>query len=163
MYINQKEFENYKITCGFACLLMVLSYRGKDFDREKINNSLVKLNGYIDGIGWKHSAIARVLTNYNLPSYNREFTLPDGDRDLIDQGILVIKDNLTKGNFVITSVRRNFDPESKTLHLVLITKLEGDNFIIQDPDYEFGGENMEISIERFKDAWRGLCIISETI
>ena len=54
MYINQKEFENYKITCGFACLLMVLSYRGKDFDREKINDSLVKLNGTYTGTPETH-------------------------------------------------------------------------------------------------------------
>ena len=37
---------------------------------------MVKIKGYIEGVGCKHASIARLLGNWGIPAYTQEFTMP---------------------------------------------------------------------------------------
>lgn len=169
-YINQKDYTNkdvgldYKIICGPCCIRMVL-LKAKNIgrvdsvpDMEEIIGGIKKLNGFIENVGIKHSSIARYLTNYKLPSYTQEFTLPEKDRSLIPEGVIKIINYVTNGGIVLASVYRNFDETSNQGHFVLIKGVEEEELIIDDPDYETGREDMHIKHEDFARAWRGFAV-----
>ena len=165
MYINQKEIEGWeKKGCGVACAAMVLNIYKKQVSKEEVLKELLDLNGHIEGVGWKHNIIARVLANNNVLSYNQEFTKPNNNTSLFDNGMEKIKKELNEGNLVIVSIYRNFDcKEKKGGHLVLITKIEDDSFIIKDPDYEYGKDGIKINTNTFKECWRGFAIFTKNI
>ncbi len=162
MYINQRDITGWeKRGCGIACVGMVLGVAGQPVMTDTLVEEALALRGYLDGIGWKHSTLARMLTNRKLPAYTQEFTLPDGDTALFTAGVKKIREQTAAGNPVIVSVHRGFDPGSGSTHLVVITAVTDDAFVIQDPDYEHGGPDIVVPFTAFSRAWRGYTIFTD--
>ena len=161
MYINQREVTGWeKKGCGIACIAMVLAAAKKDFTLKELVEETLAIRGYIDGIGWKHATLARILTNRSIPSYTQEFTLPNKNTELFAYGIKKIQRHIAD-NPVIASVHRGFDPNTTATHLVVITEKTDNAFIIQDPDYELGSENMIVPYTKFTKAWRGYALFTD--
>lgn len=162
MYINQKNIKGWETKgCGIACVSMILAETGKESDTGKVAAELIHMNGYLEGIGWKHAALARTLNNRKVPSYNQEFTCPGNDPALRKIGMEKIREETDNGNLIIASVLRGFDSNATATHLVLITKTENAALIVNDPDYETGKENMPVSCEKFEKVWRGYAVFAE--
>ena len=162
VYINQGTIAGWeKNGCGIACVGMVLTIAGKEYTIENLIQETLHLKGYIEGIGWRHAALARTIANRNIPAYSQEFTSPNNDKTLFAIGMKKIKEQVQSGNPVIVSVLRHFNPDATATHLVVITGIADDAFIVQDSDYEEGGENIAVSFDRFAQAWRGFAIFTD--
>ena len=160
-YVNQRDIPGWEEKgCGMACICMVLWRAGEPYSYEGIVGEVTDMNGYVKGIGLKHTAIARVLSNHNIPAYQQEFTHPS-DTVLRDIGIQKIEEQVAVGNLVIASVMRHFNPDASSTHLVLITAVRDGDFIIDDPDHDGGSAGISVPIADFSAVWRGYAIFAE--
>ena len=162
VYINQKDIVGWeKKGCGIACVGMVLNRAGIEFVMDDLVEEVLNLNGYLEGVGWRHGALARSITNRTIPAYAQEFTSLTTNTALLTFGIEKIKRELRTGNPVIVSVFRGFTPEATSTHLVLLVAVTQDGFVVNDPDYDMGGEHVRVAFDVFAGAWRGYAIFTD--
>lgn len=162
MYINQRDIAGWeKQGCGIACVAMVLLRAGRDVQTEDLVREALAADGYLDGIGWKHAILTRILTNRNIPAYTQDFTSPGDDTTLFRLGEKKVREQAAAGSPVIVSVLRGFQPSAASTHLVLITGVTENSFVIDDPDHTGGAEGMNIPFDTFSKAWRGYAIFTE--
>ncbi len=162
MYINQKDIAGWeKKGCGIACVGMVLSRANKEFSTDALVKEALNLNGYIEGVGWRHAVLARVIANRNIPAYAQEFTSPTDDTTLLAIGIEKIKEQVRIGNPVMVSVFRGFTPDAASTHVALLVAITQDGFVADDPDYDGGGEHISVAFDAFARAWRGYAIFTD--
>ena len=164
MYINQRTIPDWqKNGCGIACVAMVLARAGKKCIPEDLAKEALALNGYLEGVGWRHTALARTITNHGVPAYAQEFTSPDKNTTLRTIGLQKIQKQAIAAIPSIISVCRNFKPNAQTTHLVVVVGFNQQNFIIDDPDHTHGAANIQIPIEQLAQVWRGYAIFIDSI
>jgi len=160
-------------SCGIVCVKMILDFAEKDNDIQ----SLLK-EGYVVGgkkeEGWNHEALIRVLRNHEVLAFGQEFISHDVDFDsnngtenieqtkkFFDLGIEKIKGSIDYGYPVISSVKPGFG-ENGNSHLILVIGYDEENFYLNDPQLNSDQEvPLVVSIERFKEYWKGLTIFVE--
>ena len=162
MYINQRSIAGWeKKGCGIACVAMALERAGVSYRLEDVTTSLLAMDGYLPSVGWKHKSLARELQNYFVSAYTQEFTHRK-DSSFLSVGLNKINKELAKGNIVLVSILRGFNPQASATHLVVITGVENDTFVIDDPDYaNETGSGLRINKKDFARVWRGYCIFVE--
>lgn len=133
------------------------------------------INAFIDPGFWKHDKLAILAHNYGLPAYAEEFkSRPFGvDTEyadsILDYGIEKMFNFLkNKQGTIIVSVPKDFKHFDKP-HSVLLHGVKEDSdgryFIYNDSEKltREEGENLEISLEGFKNKWRRLAIFINRI
>ena len=162
--VNQKtdtEDKNWaEKTCGVCSLKMLLSYVDPENKNLKVMDLVKKgleKNGYIEGIGWKHSAMVDIAADYGVQmDYQKNLLKMSDERR---EGLTFIENNIRNKKPVIVSVFYNFDP-LRGGHLAVVRglKLSGIRILgyyIQDPYSLKRSNNYFVSKKEFLKGWRG--------
>lgn len=74
-----------------------------------------------------------------------------------DSSLNEIKQNIENGFYPIVLVNPSVlcdVPEEEHGHYIVIKDITKEKIIVNDPDQEYGGENKEIDLKRFIEAWK---------
>jgi uncharacterized protein YvpB len=176
-YAQHEIIENGKgsVSCGIVCIKMVLDFAGKD--KTEIHDLIeeAEIVGNKESAGWSHETLVRVLRNHGVLAFRQEFkshtvSLEDKKgfenieetKNFIELGIQKIKNSIDLGFPVLVSVKPGFG-ENGGDHLILIVGYGDDSFFANDPQRK-GHEKdpMRVSVEKFKEFWKGLTIFVES-
>jgi uncharacterized protein YvpB len=144
--IDEKKWQGR--SCGIVSLAMVLDYYGISFDLDKMVELALKMDGYIEDIGWKHQIICDLATQHSLKSYRAE-------NDKIENLIKALE----KDEPVIISIYKNFNPQNDG-HLAVLNGYyvdEGEllGFYVNDPvGAQYKHKNQFIKLEDFIRGWK---------
>lgn len=146
-------------TCGICSLEMLLENRGhKKSPIMDLVDEALEINGYIPGIGWKHSAIVELAKKRGL---NMGFIVQfPGTIEEKEKYLKFISDNIQNEKPLLASLYYQLD-KSNGGHVVIIngTRHSEDDqllgFFIQDPSEYQGQHNYFITVDDFLDYWRG--------
>jgi len=129
-------------TCSLACLRMVLESIGRKFTEME----LARIIGFKPDIGFSAVMMGRLCDIIGV-EYGFYFNLSlDELNELVSDGFYPI--TLVKAGVLYSIL------ESEYGHYLVIKDITKRNVTINDPDQEYGGENKQISIEKFLDAWK---------
>ena len=167
--ITNEEWRNRG--CSISALWMALKILKTDFDLsvDSLLEEGISINGFKDGL-WNHKSISILAHNHGFASYTEEFkSSPFGidteyTESINQYGVNKIFEFLKNNSgVVIASVPKNFDhvdkPHSILLHNIL--ERDGEKYFIYNDSEKLSkedGENLEVSLEEFKNKWRRLAI-----
>ncbi len=147
-------------TCGVCSLKMLLGYLDPKFNKIKVM-SLVKKGlqkgGFIEKIGWKHSALVDLADDYGVKiSFQKKFLKTPDERK---KGLVFIEKNIRNRKPIIVSAFYDFNPHGGG-HLVVVNgiRISGKRvtgFHIQDPYPAKRGNNYFVAKKEFLKGWRG--------
>ena len=172
--ITKEEWRNKG--CSISSLWMAFKILKTDFDLsvDSLLEEGISINGFKDGL-WNHKSISILAHNHGFASYTEEFkSSPFGvDTEYAESinqyGVNKIFEFLKNNSgVVIASVPKNFDhvdkPHSILLHNIL--ERDGEKYFIYNDSEKLSkedGENLEVSLEEFKNKWRKLAIFINKI
>lgn len=176
--ITNEEWKNR--SCSISALWMGFKILKPEFNLslDQVLEEGISINGFKDGF-WDHKSIAILAHNHGFAAYTEEFkSSPFGvdteyAESINEYGVNKIFEflkNNRENNFgvVIASVPKNFDdvdkPHSILLHDVL--EKDGEKYFIYNDSEKLSkseGENLEISLQEFKNKWRKLAIFINKI
>lgn len=141
-----------KVSCGIADLAMIIEfYKPGSTTPDKLLKEGINSGAYISSAGWSHAGLIKLSNKYGLDGYGEYPT-----NLTMDTAFSKLETALEEGP-VIASVHYKFDPRSTIPHLVVVNGVEGDIVHYNDPAEKSGGG--EISIEKFKKAWKKRFIV----
>lgn len=183
--ITNEEWRNKG--CSISALWIALKILKPDFNLslDQLLEEGISINGFKGGL-WNHQSIAILSHNHGLAAYTEEFkSSPFGidteyAENINEYGVDKIFEFLkNKSGIVIASVPKSFDhidkPHSILLHSILekdgdqtsqnASSWQGKYFIYNDSEKlsKEEGENLEVSLEEFKNKWRKLAIFINKI
>lgn len=135
-------------SCGIVSLAMVLDYYDIEIDIKELIDLGLKKDGYIDGVGWKHQIICDLAKHFGLKSHRTE-----------DESIDNLIAALDRGEPVIISIHKDFDPENEG-HLVVLNGFftnedELMGFYVNDPvGASYKHKNQFIKLDKFLAGWK---------
>ena len=172
--ITNEEWRNKG--CSISALWMALKILKPDFNLsiDQVLEEGISINGFKGGL-WNHQSIAILSHNHGLAAYTEEFkSSPFGVDTEYAEGInqygvdKIFEFLKNKSGVVIASVPKSFDhidkPHSILLHNV--SGRDGERYFIYNDSEKLSkedGENLEVSLEEFKNKWRKLAIFINKI
>ena len=172
--ITNEEWRNKG--CSISALWMAFKILKPDFNLslDQVLEEWISINGFKGGL-WNHQSIAILSHNHGLAAYTEEFkSSPFGidteyAENINEYGVDKIFEFLkNKSGVVIASVPKSFDhidkPHSILLHNV--SGRDGERYFIYNDSEKLSkedGENLEVSLEEFKNKWRKLAIFINKI
>jgi ABC-type bacteriocin/lantibiotic exporter with double-glycine peptidase domain len=149
-YLDVAEPHWQERTCAIASLNMVLSHYGESFPVEELLEKGLELNGYIQGIGWKHDALVELARECGYQALRTE-----------DDCLESLIASVLNDEPVIVSIYKNFDTKEGG-HLAVLTGFFSDDktgevisFFINDPigvPYKY--KNQGIPYDVFMRGWK---------
>ncbi len=153
---------------------MVMDFYKKN-DKLSLDDLIKKgvgLGGYTEGVGWVHITLIQIARSYGFSGFRRKWVLGEKDlewlkpesyseeeinnhnQQLLEEGIYQIRESIKKGNPVIISAPKSFNPKNSG-HLVVITGIKRDGFYLNDPDNPDRKvrKNIFVDLETFKKVW----------
>jgi len=149
--------------CAVCSLWMLLKLHDSKFNvlvMDLVKRGLIK-EGYIEKVGWKHSAIVELAKDFGLElRYAKKFFYTLDEKE---SGLKIINCNLEKGWPVLASMHRSQDSHMIVVHgfKKLNDKVAG--YYIQDPDGRSKGYNYFLTKEEFVLNWRGGLIYKDCV
>ncbi len=175
-YIDITKEEWRKKGCSISALWMAFKILKPDFNLsvDQVLEEGISINGLKDGF-WNHQSIAILAHNHGLAAYTEEFKSSPFGKDteyaesINEYGVNKIFDFLkNKSGAVIVSIPKSFEhidkPHSILLHNIL--EKDGEKYFIYNDSEKLSkeeGENLEVSLEEFKNKWRKLAIFINKI
>ena len=144
--------------CGVICIAMILRTEKKNFGT--IDNLIKQgrsLEAYIEGVGWRHLGLLRLLSEYDIDSRLREYKKVGEDYEKS------FTQNITKNKKIIVSVSAGFGKNNSS-HLIVVHGFETDEhgevilWLVNDSSSESFREEW-VGAEYFKNYFRRLAII----
>jgi len=128
-------------TCSLACLRMILEAIGKKFSEIELSKivEFKPLKGFSPRMMEKLLEIANIDYEYHFDSSLQE----------IEKNV---ENKLYPVVLVNPSILYGISEEEHG-HYIVIKDITEEKIIINDPDQEYGGENKEINLKRFGEAW----------
>ncbi len=124
--------------CGLVALYSVLEYWEKERGRSALPTlpdlleEGIEDGAYIDGIGWSHVGLASLARRNGYEAWNRD--LPKESPELApDEAFGLLAVDISRGP-VLASVWKNYDPEEKGGHIVIVYDTRGDQVMVLDPE-----------------------------
>lgn len=152
--------------CGLVALKIVLDYwHGEDERNQSIPLFELLERGlasgaYLKGIGWRHAGLAHIATELGYEAFNRD--LPKEQEEITaEKAMEVLKADVEKGP-VLVSIWKNFDPQQKGGHFVVIHDISDGVVRLVDPEKENEAEGrMDIPKALFIRGFklRSICLI----
>lgn len=145
--------------CAICSLWMLLKEHNSNFNLTSpdLVKEGVALNGYMENVGWKHTAIVQLGKNYGLElQYAQKFFYTPEEKL---KGLKIIQKELKKSRPLIVSMFYHLNP-AKGGHMVVVHGIQEFNknvigLYIQDPDSSFKGHNYFLLRDEFLAGWRG--------
>ena len=130
-------------TCSLACLRMVLESIGKELSEVELSKivEFKPLRGFSPKMAEKLLEIINIDYEYHFDSSLQE-----------------IKQNTERGFYPIVLVNPSilYDfLEEEHGHYIIVKDITEEKIIINDSDQDYGGENKEIDLKKFNEAWEG--------
>lgn len=160
--VNQiKETGNKKWvhqTCAICVLKMILIWKKPKLAKVKIMDLVkrgLKMDGYMEKIGWKHQALVDIASKYGL-KLKREFEKTKTGKIRLNSKI---NKEIINGRPVVASIFYKLNKMNGG-HMVVINGLQKKGntvtgYYIQDPDPRFRGNNYFVAKKEFIKGWRG--------
>lgn len=125
---DQSAYEHWSSSaCGATCVLMVLhNFTDIQLTHFDVIQQLINNDGFISGVGWKHQAMADLLTETGITSYC--------DTKMTIKSLLDYVDN---NRWIIASVKSRVAVGGG--HLVIVTGRRGADLFVLDP-YDLDGQ-----------------------
>ena len=144
----------YRI-CAICSLWMLLKLNDYKFNTSVMD--LVKMglakDGYLENIGWKHSAIVELANDFGLElQYAKRFFYTPEEKE---SGLLIINRNLENDQPVLVSVHGIKDSHMLVVHGLRESGGKIIGYHIQDPDGHVHGHNYFLTKQEFLLSWRG--------
>lgn len=124
--------------CGLVALKMVLDHwnlqdeRNRTVPVEELLRSAIVLGAYREGVGWSHSGLVEVAKSLGYDAFNRD--LPKERPGIIPgDALMVLAEDIARGP-VLASVWKNFDPEQKGGHIVVVYGVGEERISFLDPE-----------------------------
>ena len=124
--------------CGLVSLKMVLDHwnlqdeRNRTIPMEELLRSAILLGAYREGVGWSHVGLVEVAKSLGYDAFNRD--LPKERPEILpDDSFPILAEDTAKGP-VLVSMWKNYDPEQKGGHIVVVYRIEKDRIFILDPE-----------------------------
>lgn len=135
-------------SCGIVSLAMIFEYYGVNVSLEDLIETGLRVDGYIDGVGWKHDAIVELAKGEGFESHRVE-----------DDSIESLIESLNRSEPVIVSIYRDFDLENGGHLAVLNGYFENDGeligFYVTDPvGASYKHKDQFIKIDKFMVGWK---------
>lgn len=149
-----------KKSCTICSVKMMIGFNNKKYlkvDVGELINEAIKLDGYLEGIGWKHKTISKLAKKYSIKlDFIKKFPKNFKEKS---RWLRKIEDGIIEGKPSMVSVYYKFNRKNGG-HIVLINGIKKNGKIvlgyhIQDPDSRFKGNNYYISKDKFLLGWRG--------
>lgn len=145
-------------TCAICSLKMVLSWHNEKYQKipiTKLVNQGLKLDGYIEGVGWRHQTVVDLARLYGL-NLKRKFCKTKISKL---RGLGIINKKIEKGLPVMLSIFYKLNKNNGG-HIVVVNGIKKSScrvigYHIQDPDHRFRGNNYYITKSQLIDNWRG--------
>jgi len=147
-------------SCAICSLKMVLSLYNKntkDIPVMTLVNEGLSIDGFIEGIGWKHGAIIKLARNHGIKMYRMFCRKPSYRKN----GLNVLNFNLINESPIMASIYYNLD-KSKGGHVIVVNgcKIDSKNriigYYITDPDgINKKGNKYYLTRDEFNNNWRG--------
>lgn len=161
-------------SCGIAALKMVLDfYRPTNFSIDDLYQKGLGLGGYKYRVGWYHHSLALLAKQFVHKAVTRSWNIPKaslehlkqrgfGEEDIeiietqqLEEGIMTLKQELSKKHPVIVSLPKGFQ-EGSSGHLVTLIGFDKEGFIVNDP---LDGKKLQLDFEKFKKVWSKRAIL----
>lgn len=128
-------------TCSLACTRMVLEAIGRKISEVELSRivEFKPLRGVSPKMMEKLCEIINIQCEYHFDSSLQE-----------------IKQNIENSFYPIVLVNPTVLynlPKEEHGHYIIVKDIIGEKVIINDPDQEYGGENKEIDLKKFCEAW----------
>ncbi len=167
--------------CGLLALKMVMDFwhPDKPANLKQLLGETLADHGYLDDVGWYHSALVRAAQRQGFNSFRRSWNVSGDNKDKFseegvnDRSLEAYADQmeqeayptlvaeLEEGNPVIVAVAKDFDDIEKG-HLVVLTGVKREDalgrylgFFYNDPYSPTKTERKDryVSIKRFQEKW----------
>ena len=147
-------------SCGICVLKMLMVFKKPEIQSVPIMtllNQALEMSGYIDGIGWRHQALADLAAKYGVELGFQKFFFDTPDKK--KEGIKIVNNKLRSGEPVAVSVLKEFDIP-KTAHLVVVAGFSKIWFFVWgykiiDSYSGRRGNIYSVSKKEFLAGWRG--------
>ena len=179
-YIDIKNEDWRNKGCSISALWMAFKILKEDFNLsvDEVLEEGISIKGFKDGF-WNHQSIAILAHNHGLAAYTEEFKSSPFGQDTeysesineygVNKIFEFLKNNRDNNSgIVIASVPKSFDhidkPHSILLHNV--SERDGQRYFIYNDSEKLSkeeGENLEVSLQEFKNKWRKLAIFINSI
>ncbi len=149
-----------KESCAICSMKMMMGFSNKrhiEIDIGQLINEAKKLDGYLEGIGWKHKTITDLAKNYGHKfSFIKKFPRTHLEKS---KWLKKLEKNIVKGKPVMASLYYKLSKKNGG-HVVVVNGVRKNGKIvlgyhIQDPDRNFKGNNYYLSKNKFLLGWRG--------
>lgn len=174
---TQKEEWKNK-ACGIAALKMVLDfYKPTGLSIDDLYQKGLDIDGYLENVGWYHHGLANIAKSLGFIGITRLWSIPEEyiprltgrgftqedleimSKELLEEGIFTLKNELNQNHPVIVSIPRDFKQDGSG-HLAVLIGYDEEGFFVNDPDDEKqDGQKVKLSFEEFKKVWTKRAII----
>lgn len=146
--------------CGIAALKMVMNYWHALSEVnvsppiDELLAAGLKLNAYVQNIGWSHAGLTNVAKQCGYDGKN--YDLADSNADTAWKSLM----KQLKNGPVMASVYSQFDPTLGGGHIVVLTGIDDNTVYLNDPEeasQEAGTKTMELN--DFLKAWKKRYIV----
>lgn len=146
--------------CGIAALAMLFSCFSPEekYDLDALFDEGVHHDAYLKDVGWKHQGLVDIAHRHGFYGERFDWSLETQENAFNNL------QHLLRTSPVIVSVYKNFKPEEKGGHLVVVSEMSADEIVILDPDANTHQEGLrKISKNDFLHGWkrRGIVIYKE--
>ncbi|QQG43254.1 MAG: C39 family peptidase [Candidatus Daviesbacteria bacterium] len=158
--------------CGIVALKMVMDfYQPINLSIDDLYKKGLKINGYLEGVGWYHHSLALLAKNLGFKAITRSWNVnqeaqeklqergfDQADLEIMQQeqlaeSLFTLKVELDKNHPIIISVPRRLK-QGGSGHLVVLIGYDNQGFYVNDPDdKERLGQKIKINYSDFEKIW----------
>lgn len=149
-----------KNSCAICSMKMMMGFSNKkhtEIDIGQLIDEAKKLDGYLDGIGWRHKIISDLAKKYGIKlGFIEKFPKTFKEKS---KWLKKLEMNIVEGKPVMASIHYKLNKKNGG-HMVVVNGVRKNGKItlgyhLQDPDSSFCGNNYYISKDEFLLGWRG--------
>ncbi|MDO8496581.1 MAG: C39 family peptidase [bacterium] len=149
-----------KESCAICSMKMMMGFSNKkhiEIDIGQLINEAKKLDGYLEGIGWKHKTISDLAKKYGIKlGFIKKFPKTIKEKS---KWLRKLEDGIINGKPAMASLHYKLNKKNGG-HVVVVNGFRKNGKIvigyhIQDPDRNFKGNNYYLSRDKFLLGWRG--------
>lgn len=140
-YADVQDAEWKHRGCGIVALKMVLDYwhhMNSSYQTDGLDVLMqrgIQGQAYKEGIGWTHRGLVELAQSYGYEGNSFDYAEKGPTPKSAEEALSLLEKNLEKGP-VLASIFRSFDPQQGGGHIVVITGLEEDAVMLNDPEEE---------------------------
>lgn len=156
--IKDKKWK--KKSCAICSMKMMIGFSNNkhlNIELGQLINEAIKLDGYLEGIGWKHKTVSDLAKKYGIKlGFIEKFPKTIKEKS---KWLKKLEDSIINGKPAMASIHYKLSKKNGG-HMVVVNGVRKNGKItlgyhLQDPDSSFHGNNYYLSKDKFLLGWRG--------